>query len=772
MGINLGSNISEEDKDRVRGIHNPSAFDAGDFSDDSGDSDDSFGGLFDDIDMDSELGDSFGDSSMSNSFGDNSFSDNPFESSGFGSFGNNAFGSGGNSFGSGMMNPFGGAGQQNQNTQNTKKDTMDKVMDYSGEALNSIGHIVIELVKSIKDRTADDIGYFSSVMIKTGIIGVVVNIALALLAYIADLDILKLTGITRSYLLAFTLVGGIGMIGLGSAAIYIDSTDKDNSEATIESLPDLSTQVDDDSTEEYEDDVGSILDDLFEPDDTDDILGEDNNFDDTNFFNDNNDNNDDYSFNNELPNFGDDEPTPINFDSALNNVRENTISNRKNLLDTFITFLPLCTPDFSFRHPIEPDSDTFINIETAALKALSNVLKCEIEEVKSSLVEAYETYFSYEFKMKRVRGLNKTTEFASELEIYFRQSSSDTSVNATVDIEGDYYKAIITKGVTAIVTLGDALKQQYVYDFYENDKNKLPVISGIDELGNVVLDDAKNFDTMLIAGKPRSGKSWYVLGILASLMLFNTPEDVMFIIVDPKESNLFKTLALMPHVAGIHNNEKILEILSDIIDNEAPRRKKLLADNRCENIWDLRKKGIKLPVLYLVIDEYMTVKNDLKEKGLEKELDSKLQVLISQLPSQGIRLLFVPHRATGVVDKTNRTMLQFTASVKGSNDEVCDTLGIKSWKHELTNPGDVALKSSNMREPLYVRGISFGTSDEENSDLIEYIAKAYYKMGVDLPDTSALTISANRDEDYIRDTLISANRVQYNANNIFENDEI
>ena len=36
-----------------------------------------------------------------------------------------------------------------------------------------------------------------------------------------------------------------------------------------------------------------------------------------------------------------------------------------------------------------------------------------------------------------------------------------------------------------------------------------------------LLADAKYYDTMLIAGKPRSGKSWYVLSILMSLMLFN-----------------------------------------------------------------------------------------------------------------------------------------------------------------------------------------------------------------------------------------------------------
>lgn len=755
MGINLGGNVSQADKDRVKNIRNPSATDAGD---DFGSSD----GFDDMFDSDIFDDDSVGGDSSSSSFDDLFGSSNTQSNSGFPQATNNAFGDQSNIF---NTPAFGGGltGFNQQQQQPQKEDTFDKVINYSGTAFVSIGNILLELFKSTKSRTADDIGYYSTCLIKTGFIGLIASIVLCFVAAFTNVAFLGITGITRSFLLGFTLTAGFGLMGMGLSALSIASADKDSGSG-IQELSDVSSEIADDHTDEYENDIGSIMDDLF-GDSEDEISFDEDDSEDFNFDASESDND---TETNSVPNFGN-SALPINFDNALNNVKENTICGRKTLIDTFINFLPLCTPDFSYRRQIDPSSDTFIEIETAALKALSNVLKCELEEVKSSLDSAYETYFSFEFRMLRVRGMTKTAEFASEIEIYFRQSSSDTSVNATVDIEGDFFKVIVTKGVTAIVTIGDAMKQQYVYDFFANEKNKLPMISGIDELGNVMLDDAKSFDTMLIAGKPRSGKSWYVLGILASLICFNSPEDVQFIIVDPKESNLFKTLALMPHVAGLHNDEHILEVLNDIIDNEAPRRKRLLADNRCDNIWDLRKKGVRVPILYLVIDEYITVRSNLKEKGMEKELDSKLQVLISQLPSQGIRLIFVPHRATGVVDKTNRTMLQFTASVKGSNDEVCDTLGIKNWKHELTNPGDVALKSSNMKDPLYVRGVAFGTSDEENSDLIESVAKAFYKMGVDLPDMSTLQVAANRDEDYIRDTLVGNNRVQFNVNELKKN---
>ena len=227
----------------------------------------------------------------------------------------------------------------------------------------------------------------------------------------------------------------------------------------------------------------------------------------------------------------------------------------------------------------------------------------------------------------------------------------------------------------------------------------------------------------------------------------------------------------MPHVCGIHNDKNIINILDDIIEVEGKRRKKLLEDNECDDIWALREKGIVLPVLYLVIDEYITVMSNL-DKDKAKEFDGKIQVLISQLPSQGIRLLFVPHRATGVVNKTNRTMLQFTAAVRADVEDVKDTLGIQKWDRALTKPGDIAIKSSMTKTAKYVRGAALTTSDNENAKFIESAAKAFYKMGVDIPDMSLMSIACNRDDNYIAAKLGgSGKRVQFDANTILDDIE-
>lgn len=753
MAINLSGKVSDEDKSRVNDKRNPPDIDVGDA-----------GGGLDELFKFDDLGeDSFGGGDSGGGGGSDGLADfgNLFGGSSdtatLNPFDNPSPGGLSTTFGGGFTTPAIAGQAGTQQPQEAPKDNVDKILEYSGDAVNSLGHILLELVKSVKNRTNDDFAQLSTTLIKVGAVVAGVGAISTIIGTLAHIPLLGFWGLGKTLFLSGALSSGTGLCGMGFSAIMLVRS-LDDSSAGVDTLPDVSTQIEDDSTSDYEEGLGDMLDDLMSKGfDFEDDVGEDNPFGGSDILG--------------------DEPAPEpvipsfnpnikpDFGAKLEEIPENRLLTRQVLVETMVNFLPFNTPEFSTKREIPEGSDEFNTLETICLKAISNVMKCEVEEVKSGLHSAYETYFSYELKMKRVRGLNKTAELERELEIYLRDNAGDTSVNATVDIEQDFYKAIVTKGVTAVVTMGDAFKQDYVRDYYLNEKNKLPIMVGVSELGKIVLDDAKNSMTMLVAGKPRSGKSWALSSILTSMMFFNSPEDVQFVIVDPKKSTLFTTMSLMPHVAGLHDEDNILEIMDDIINNEAPRRKDILLNHKCDDIWAVRKKGIRLPVLYLVIDEYMSVRAKLD--SLAPELDSKLQTIISQFPSLGIGVIFVPHRATGVVSRTIRTMIAFASAVRANIEDVKDTLGIKSWDRSLTNPGDIAVKTTSSEDAFYVRGLALATSDEDNVDLILNVAKAFYKMGVDLPDMSTMTIAYNRDEDYIREELEGeGNRIQYNASNI------
>lgn len=778
MAIDFSGKVSQDDIQRVSDKRNhPQYADGFGGDDDMGDDDfdftiddsgSDFG--FDDSEDDGlgalfgGSGDSFGGGS-SGFGGDSGFGNN----SGLGGFGSNAFGNNGfsnNGFGgnTGFGNTgFGNNGfnQNNVNNQQANADTMDKMIDASVEAAKSLGTVLVELFKSLKERSADDFGYLSTNMITVGGILSVVGLVLGIAGNLADISFISLHGMGMQLILGGLMSLTTGITGIGVSAFVLSKVDSsEEGNMSLENVNDIPSG-DDNFTDEYESNIGDELDDLFGDDfdamfdDLDNELEEaaaaepeeieEEDFEDDMIYTDDQDNS-----------------LLATLDSELEKLQENKYISRQTLFETFKPMFPTCTPQFTSRKEIDENSSEFKNLETICIKALARIANCEIEEIDSSLESAVESFFSYELRLKRVNKVKKLDELAKEIEAYVKEDADDDSVNATITLDGDFYKIIITKGETAIVTFGDVFKEQYCCDFYLNTKNKLPVITGIDELGKVIVEDAKNFDTMLIAGKPRSGKSWYVLSMLMSLMLFNSPEQVQFIIVDPKESNLFKTLSFMPHVCGLHNDEHILEILDDIIEVEAPRRKKILKDNRCDDIWALWSKGIQVPILYLVIDEYITVINNL-DSDEQKDFNIKIQTLISQLPSLGIRLIFVPHRSTGIVNKTNRTMIQFAASVRCNIPDVEDTLDIKGWKRALTNPGDIAVKSSTMKNAAYVRGAALTPEDGTNTIFIEKAATAFYKMGVDIPDMSNMRIACNRDEDYIRHELSTpgANMVQY-----------
>ena len=789
--MNLSNRVSSDDMQRVNDIRNHPQFEPGfegggddimggddsfnldDLFGESSGSDSGFGGgdtgfgssgssggSLDDIfgSSDSFGGNNGGFGSNNGGFGNNSgFGNNNGFGSGFGA--NNGFG--GNTGFGGINSPFG------QNTQGQMQqptpDRMDKAIDASLDTAKTLGEILVELVKSIRLRNVDDIAYMSRNSILCGGGLLIGGLLLGIIGKIAGISMLSFSGIGAQLLLCGGLMLASGTIGMGTSALVLEKFGRSNA-GSIDDIEDVPSG-DDNFSQEYSDSIGDELDDLF-GDEFDNLLSDEDEDDSSETFSlDDTDTSDD----NDTINYDDmeDDGAPVDFSSKFDEIAENQVLNRQTLFNTFKPLFPTNTPNFAKVKEIDKTSNDFNVLETICLKALSNIANCQLEELDSSLESANESFFSYELRLKRINKVKKTEDLAREIEAYMRESSDDDGVNASVTIEGDFYKIIVTKGESAVVTFGDVFRQNYCCDFFLNNKNKLPMISGIDELGNVIVEDAKNFDTMLIAGKPRSGKSWYVLSILMSLMLFNSPEDVQFCIIDPKESNLFKTMALMPHVCGLHNDEHILDILSDIIEVEAPRRKRLLADNRCDDIWALKKKGIKLPVLYVVIDEYITVLNNLDKEG-QKEFDAKIQTLISQLPSQGIRLIFVPHRATGIVNKTNRTMLQFTAAVRADTADVIDTLGIQKWSRALTKPGDIAIKSATMKTAKYVRGAALTTDDGDNTIFMENAAKAFYKMGVEMPDMSNMRIAVNRDETYIKNELGGNNVIQFNADE-FEN---
>lgn len=753
---NLSAKVSPDEIQKARDKENPPEYDR-DFAPESGGSDglDNMFDNFEGFDLD-------GDSSSTSSGGFDSFGD-------FGGADAGAISGGGSLFG-GLGDTSGGVGafgQQQQQQVEQKPDLWDKTFDYSAESLSSIGKIIVDMVLSFKNRNLDDWLLFSYRMMIIGSAAGAAGLIFILTGTIGDINALKFTGISSQVLFCGGLCLSQGLLGLGGLSLVkLKAGNYGVTGGNVADLPDTFESVDSE-----EDDIGGNF-------NSETLEQLDFGLDDAinNLFGSEEEEMDIFNDLNNMTDEPKEEAKPINFEELSNRVPENVpMITRKFLFETFKDYYPINTPGFSTVTEIDKDSDTFLTLLALLNNAMASVAKVEPDEMECKLVRATETKFCYELEFKRHPKLKNTDEMERELENYFKSGKDDFDVTATVDTVGGSFIATITKGNSEVITLGDCFQLDKVQDFYLNEKNKMPFIMGVDMYGNPLLEDAKKFPTMMIVGIARSGKSWYVNGILMNLATFNPPDAVQFLVIDPKESALFKTIGLLPHTCGVHPQGNELNILKDVIDKEGARRKKLLDDNNCDDIWALRKKGIMLPYLYIVIDEVVTIINKQKELGNDKLFLNLLLTIITQLPSQGIGVLFVPHRATGIIDKTTRAMVPFAAAVRAKADMVKETLDCPKWTKVLTNPGDIALNTSDFASgPKYVRGTGITLSDDENLVLIANVAKAFYKMGVEIPDMSSIGCGYNRNEDAIREKLdLQFNKkVQYDLDNIDLDSEV
>lgn len=644
-----------------------------------------------------------------------------------------------------------------------KEDFLDRLVMAIVSGTEATCHILVESIKSSRNRTADDWGYYCTNLIKVGGIFAIAGILVAIWAAIGGIEVLSIRrGLSFSLIVNGGFMLGLAVIGISLSALYIQK----NTDKCMESLDTLDEiqPTNMESNSDYEKDVDDMFADYYGDDDEDEYWN--TGYEEPDYY-EPEQNEQSYSLSDVLSSMTQNEepeepePNEIDTEALVEDVPDDYkgILNRKILFDTFKSFLPRKTQDFNYGEEITKGTDKFEQLETAMLKAISYAAKEPLDAIidQTELSSAYETYFTYELRVLRLRKLTRLEDIEREVLAYFKEPDDD-SVSCKCDIVGDFYKVVINKGARAMVTLGDVIELPEVEKFICNEGKKLPFVAGISIDGKPMLADAKDIESMLIVGLQRSGKSWYVLQILMTLMVFNNPEKIQFIIVDPKESTIFKSIANMPHIAGLHPGDRVMKVLNDVINIEAPRRKKLLADNNCEDIWELHKRGIELPILYIVIDEFLSLAND---KSISKELTSMLMVIQTQFPSLGIRFMLVSHRAQGVVDKTIRSNMGFIAAIRAKNEVVCETLGVTKWKIPLASPGDMALYRKGADKDIeFARSPVFTPTDKENRDLIKAIATAYYKMGFDMPDMSTVGSGFNRNEEKVMESLSIKNKDQ------------
>ena len=697
----------------------------------------------------------------------------------FGGGGNGSPFGGGNSspFGGGNSSPFGGGnsspfGMQRGNVGFGPQANMQMQSQQQVSSMDQLGASILKasseamlvtitsIIDSIKLRNIDDWATIGHSWLITGGITCIFGLIFTIFGVISRIETFLLGGLSGRILVAGLLTVSAGLLGFG-LSMYLKS---------------VSDKYFQGQTEEVSQD--SLLNALSE--DTDLPLTPDEEFGDSDFYEgdveeelakitaamcgENEEDENAASQFEEPPEVEVVEEEPKrDYNASLENIQANVpFLSKKYLFTQMKSLFPLRTPDFYKREELNLDSREVTDIEDKLNDTFD--LLSKNQEVKAKIKSVYKTIFSYEIRIERPKGI-KPEEISNELKSFFKEDKDDNSTSIdTVKMEKDYIISI-SRGDFPGVFVGDCFNTPEVEAYMTNEKNVLPVIGGISDTGKVRMVDFKDNLSVLISGRQRSGKSWYVFSTLLTLTAFNTPEDLQLIVVDPKTSPLFKSFSTLPHVCGFHGDDALNNVLTDMMA-EMDRRKQILLEENVDTIWDLRKKGIKMPVLYLVIDEFIQAITKADELGVKKSVLDNLNVLLTKAPAYGMGYIIICHRSSQYIPKLMRMNTAFKVVARADVEAVLEELAIdkKEWSHPLLNPGDLAVKGVGFSNAVFLKGTGVTASDAENGELAKVIAKAWYKMGVTLPDMSVLPTAANRDENEVIKMLSldeNSNRVQY-----------
>ncbi|PVJ42785.1 DNA translocase FtsK [Salmonella enterica subsp. enterica serovar Gaminara] len=263
--------------------------------------------------------------------------------------------------------------------------------------------------------------------------------------------------------------------------------------------------------------------------------------------------------------------------------------------------------------------------------------------------------------------------------------------------------------------------------FREN-PSPLTVVLGKDIAGDLVVADLAKMPHLLVAGTTGSGKSVGVNAMILSMLYKAQPEDVRFIMIDPKMLEL-SVYEGIPHL--------LTEVVTDMKDaanalrwsvNEMERRYKLMSALGVRNLAGYNEKiaeaalmGRPIPDPYWKPGDSMDVQHPVLEKlpyivvlvdefaDLMMTVGKKVEELIARLAQKaraaGIHLVLATQRPsvdviTGLIKANIPTRIAFTVSSKIDSRTILDQGGAES----LLGMGDMLYSGPNSTMPVRVHG--------------------------------------------------------------------
>jgi len=259
---------------------------------------------------------------------------------------------------------------------------------------------------------------------------------------------------------------------------------------------------------------------------------------------------------------------------------------------------------------------------------------------------------------------------------------------------------------------------------FENDKSNVAVALGRDLAGKPVIADIAKMPHMLIAGATGSGKSVCINTIIMSILYRAKPEEVKFLMIDPKQVELGVYNGL-PHLAVpvVNDPKKAAGALGWAV-TEMLNRYKLLAAAGVRDITSYNRlaetqEDMKpLPQYVIIVDELADLM-----MAAPNEVEDYIKRLAQMARAAGMHLILATQRPsvdviTGDIKINIPSRIAFAVSSQIDSRTILDAGGAE----KLLGKGDMLFCPAGVSKPNRVQGCF--VSDEEIERVVNFIKSA------------------------------------------------
>jgi S-DNA-T family DNA segregation ATPase FtsK/SpoIIIE len=371
----------------------------------------------------------------------------------------------------------------------------------------------------------------------------------------------------------------------------------------------------------------------------------------------------------------------------------------------------------------------------ASIKNLEETLSDFGVEAKVVSVQKGPVVTMYELEPAAGVKINKISALSDDIALAMKSSS----VRVVAPIPG--------RGTVGIEVPNEKKHLVYTREVLEeraftDSSSKLTLAIGKDVSGNPVMADLKEMPHLLIAGTTGSGKTVCVNTLITSILFKARPDEVKFILIDPKMVEL-ATFAGIPHLLHpiIFEAKKAFVALNWAVE-EMERRYHLLANEGARNIDVYNKSGKKMPYIIIIVDELADLMVVAKEN-----IETAIQRLAQLSRAVGIHLILATQRpsvdvVTGVIKANFPARISFKVSSKVDSRTVLDVMGAD----KLLGKGDLLFLKPGA--PKLIRAQGSYIDDEDIENLTHFIREQggpVYEEGI-LEGEKRMVMNVEADE--------------------------